>query len=260
MTINFHLEPASRELFHAHGLHSFEVLMHGALGDMVSCASDRRKLYRLSLVDRDGQRQCFYLKRMTGEPAIWLLKSLLAGRRPYCGPIRELQLLTALRSAGFAVMRPVAWGEARRNGLPQGGFLVVAEVQGADVAGLSATLPSPERRGLLRGVGQLIGRLHAAGFFQPVRLKDLIREEPSQQLVMIDRETSKPWPVRFSRQRALTALARTARRTLRDGHRFGPAGVRDFLEGYGEGVASRWTVARAELRHLVFTRFRKELD
>jgi len=215
MPDTFHIHPAFEPLFKAKGLSSFDALMHGAVGEMVSCPRDRRKLYRFSLNGQEEVTGRFYLKRMSGEPLLWLLKALFLGHRPHCGPIRELHMLSGLDRAGFAVMQPVAWGETRRWGLPTGGFLVVSEVQGRDVADLCVTLSYTEKLELLHGVGRLVGGLHAAGFFQPVRLKDLIREEPGNRLVMIDRETSKPWPARFSTQRAVAALARTARRTVR---------------------------------------------
>lgn len=258
MPEHFHIEAPYVPLFREHGLVSFAVLMNGSVGEMVSCLHDRRKLYRLTLPSADGQTR-FYLKRMRDEPAVWLLRSLLYGRRPHSGPLREMQMLTALREAGFTVMKPVAWGEERRWGVPIAGFLVVAEVQGAEVAGLFDTYSGAERHALLGQVGGLVGRLHAAGFFHPVRLKDLICEEPLRQLVLIDRETSKPWPARFSRQRAVSSLARAARRTLRDGHRLGPASVRHFLDGYAAEVAGRWRVSTRNLRQMVLDRMRRDL-
>lgn len=258
MSEHFHIEAPYVTLFREHGLVSFAALMNGSVGKMISCPQDRRKLYRLTLPSADGQVR-FYLKRMRDEPAVWLLRSLLYGRRPYSGPLREMQMLTALHEAGFAVMRPVAWGEERRWGVPVAGFLVVAEVQGAEVAGLFDTCSGAQRLALLGKVGGLVGRLHAAGFFHPVRLKDLICEEPLRQLVLIDRETSKPWPARFSRQRAVTSLARAARRTLRDGHRLGPASARHFLDGYAAAVADRWAISVRNLRQMVMDRMRRDL-
>lgn len=257
MAEHFHIEAPYVPLLGEHGLDSFEALMNGSVGEIVSSPQDRRKLYRLTLPSADGQVR-FYLKRMRDEPPVWLLRSLLYGRRPHSGPLREMQMLTALREAGFAVMRPVAWGEERRWGLPLAGFLVVAEVRGAEVAGLFDGYSGAQRLALLGKVGGLVGRLHAAGFFHPVRLKDLICEEPLR-LVLIDRETSKPWPARFSRQRAVTSLARAARRTLRDGHRLGPASVRYFLDGYAAEVADRWPVSVRNLRQMVLDRMRRDL-
>ena len=259
MPDTFRIDPAFESLFNAHGLASFDALMRGAAGEMVSAPLDRRKLYRLVLAAAEGRQECFYLKRMTGEPIWWLLKAAFYGYRPHCGPLREWQMLTALTRAGFPVMQPVAWGETRRFGLPTGGFLVVAEVKGRDVATLATELPSAERLDLLRKVGFLVGRLHAKGFFQPVRLKDLIRDESQGRLVMIDRETSKPWPTRFAQKRAVEALARTARRTLRDGHRFGPASFKSILSGYVQGVSEKWPVSVVDLRRALLARLRRDL-
>lgn len=260
MPDSFHINPEFEPLFQANGLASFDALMHGAVGEMVSCPHDRRKLYRFTLADGEGPPRRFYLKRMSGEPFIWLLKALFLGHRPHCGPLRELHMLTALDRAGFAVMQPVAWGESRRTGMPTGGFLVVSEVRGRDVADLAATLPPREKLALFREVGNLIGRLHASGFFQPVRLKDLIFEEPPGRLVMIDRETSKPWPTRFARKRAVEGLARTARRTLRDGHRFGPASLKSILSGYAQGVSGTWQIREDDLRRVLLSRLRRDLS
>lgn len=259
MSNSFQINPDFEPLFKANGLTSFDALMHGAVGEMVSCPRDRRKLYRFTIADGEGPPRCFYLKRMSGEPFIWLLKALFLAHRPHCGPIRELHMLSALDRAGFAVMQPVAWGESRRTGMPICGFLVVSEVRGRDVADLAVTLPVREQLALLREVGNLVGRLHARGFFQPVRLKDLIREESQGRLVMIDRETSKPWTTRFTKKRAIEALTRTARRTLRDGHRFGPASLRSILSGYAQGVSERWPVSVIDLRRPLLARLRKDL-
>lgn len=259
MSSTFHIEPSFRPLFIASGLDSYDALMNAPVGTLVSAPQDRRRLYRLELVDLHGKCRRFYLKRMSGEPVLPMLKSLVSGRLPHCGPVRELQLLQALDRNGFAVMEPVAWGEGHRCGLPVGGFLVVAEVCGRDVATLAVTLPEQDRLALFRNVGELVGRLHVTGFLHPVRFKDLILEEETQRLVLIDRETGKPWPQRFSASRAIEALARTARRTLRDGHRFGPAAMRHFFDGYTAGVSNRWAVDAGELRRAVLTRLRRDL-
>jgi hypothetical protein len=258
MAATFHMEASCRPLFADHGLLSFHSLMHQAPGTSVGSAHDRLALQRLSLSGADGPK-VFYLKRACREPILPLLKSLFFGRLPHSGPVREKNLLLALRQAGFATMTPVAWGEERRWGLPTSGFLLVREVRGPDGATLFSNSTAPERHALLERIGGLVGRLHGRGFFHPVRLKDLIQETSTRQLVLIDRETSKPWATRFSQSRALTALARAARRTLRDGHRFSPADIRTFLRGYAGGVAETWKVQSRELRRLLFSRIRRDL-
>lgn len=259
MSVEFSIHESVRRLFHAHGLDDFARLLAGDIGELMRRERGGRELRRLSLPDTSDTQQ-FYLKRLGREPAPRLLKAVLSGHRPLSGPIRELTALRQLRKAGFAVMEPVAWGEQRQFGLPVAGFLAVRGVAGADAAQLFETLRGAERLALLAEVGGLVGRLHAAGFFQVVRLKDLIRDRHSGEFVLIDRETGKPWPTRFSRHRAIASLARAGRRTLRDGHRFGPASLRGFLTGYAQGVTGSWMVSPGELRKLVASRLRQELD
>jgi hypothetical protein len=254
----FSMAAAVGPLLRAHRLDDFETLLAADLGELLRCEKGGRELRRLVLDDA-GETATFYLKRLGREPASRLLRVLLGGHRPWSGPLRELAALDALRQAGFATMEPVAWGERRSLGLPVAGFLLVRAVPGADGAQLFETLQGKARSILLEEVGELVGRLHAAGFFHVVRLKDLIRHRDTGVLVLIDRETGKPWAGRFSRQRAVASLARAGRRTLRDGHRFGPTAVRHFLAGYARGVVSLWPVSTGELRKQVFAALRAEL-
>lgn len=183
----------------------------------------------------------FYLKQTGREPFMYYLRMLLCGHIPCSGALRELKMLQTLRRAGFMTMEPVAWGERRRFGFPVSGALVVREVRGREAADLFEHADGPDRRILMDAAGRLVGQLHAAGFFQPVRLKDLIRTEEG--LVLIDRETSKPWKSFFLRKKCINSLQRSARRTLRDGHEIGAGSIVAFLKGYRQGVSSRWTVS-----------------
>jgi len=234
----------------AAGLVDFESVMTASVGELMSREKGGRELRRLTLAGPVGPER-YYLKRLGRESALLALRMVLFGRRPRSGPLRELELLKRLRSAGFAAMEAVAWGEQSRCGLPLGGFLVVREVPGDDVARLFRQATGGERRRLMFSVGNLIGRLHAAGFYHPVRFKDLIQRAACDgrdgELVLIDRETSKPWPSIFSQRSCLRSLARTARRTLRDGHRPGAGSVSAFLHGYARGVADRWPVTAQQL-------------
>jgi len=145
-------------------------------------------------------------------------------------------MIDALTSAGLPVMRALAWGEERRCGLPVRGFLLVKGVRGTDLADLFAAGSIAERRSLMYALGKFVGRLHGAGFYQPVRLKDVFCEKPpggnmaGHSFMLIDRESSKPWPSSFSLRRCINSLARAYRRTIRDGYRFGRAEVRTFTE------------------------------
>jgi len=233
--------------------------MAGDVGTLLWQKKEGRELRLLTLTDGNSH-ELFYLKRQKREPVSRLIGVCLSGHRPHSGPLRELAALNHLRQAGFAVMEPVAWGEQRWCGLPVAGFLVVKSVTGGDVAQLFTSLRGQERFALVKQVGLLIGRLHAAGFYQNVRLKDLILDQNSGDLVLIDRETSRPWPKKFSAQRAIASLARSGRRTLRDGQRPGPSSLRHFFSGYGEGVAASWQISARELRKLAMKRLREELN
>jgi tRNA A-37 threonylcarbamoyl transferase component Bud32 len=237
------IQPSVRSLFEAQGLCSFADFM----------SSGDQKVQQLTRVSGG----VFYLKRVGPESLKIHLRTLLCGRRSHSGALRELTLLQSLRHAGFQTMEPVAWGERRRFGFPLDGFLVVRKVQGDEVANLFDGMDGSRRRRLMEETGRLIGRLHAKGFFQPVRLKDLILAESG--LVLIDRETSKPWPVRFSRRRAAESLARAVRRTLRDGHAVGAGSAAAFLRGYHSGLAVCPNESWTSMRRDIFRAVRREM-
>lgn len=218
-------------LFENHGIVDFIDLMSANVGTLLSSEKGGRQVRRLEL---DGQT--FYLKRLGHESP--MISMLLFGCWPRSGPIRELMLLRRLSSAGFPSMVPVAWGERKVLGLPMGGFIVVRGIEGEDVAELFDRSSGRDRRAMMQEVGLLVGRLHAAGFFHPVRLKDLIRS--AEGMMLIDRETSKPWPkVWFTWTSCVRSLSRAVRRTVRDGHKIGPGSAGAFLRGYHEGLGEK---------------------
>ena len=179
------------------------------------------------------------------------------GHCPRCGALREVCMIQRLKSAGFAVMEPVAWGQEWVNGFRFRGFLLVREVCGKEVSDLLENACGRERNQLMEEVGELIGKLHVKGFFQPVRLKDLICAEEG--LVLIDRETSKPWRSFFWKRQCMVSLARAVRRTVRDGYLIGVGSARSFLLGYQRSVAARWVVSMPELRKSLFSAIRREM-
>jgi hypothetical protein len=160
----------------------------------------------------------------------------------------------------------VAFGEKRFFGWPMGGFLLVEEVRGMEVADFHKFCSPPDRKKLFRSLGEYLGRLHSAGFFQPVRLKDLFlnhdphRTGKQSSFVLIDRETSKPWPAKFSRHRALQALARATRRTLRDGHTIGHGEARAFCRGYHRALGSLLDLSSKTLLKELFLTLRREFE
>lgn len=231
MSKTFFIDPRVKTLFANHGLDSFDALMR--YGD--------EKIRRF--VAQSGE--AFYVKRTGKEPLQVSMRVLLRGLRPRSAALRELLLLQKLRAAGFLAMDPVAWGERRVLGWPVVGFLVVREAAGREVAALFNNSDGWEKRKLMKSVGRLIGRLHSNGFFQPVRLKDLILTDEG--LVLIDRETSKPWSSPFFQQQCRDSLIRALRRMTRDGHTIGAGSSCAFLQGYRRGIAERWKIWPREL-------------
>lgn len=258
MSVKLTVCDSVQSLFLANGLDNFEIFQTGDLGKVLSWKKSGWEVRRIVL-HGEGGPEGFYLKRTGNGFDLRPFSAIFSGCRLHCAPLRELAAIRLLQQKGFAVMDPVAWGERRRYGLPACGFLVVREVCGDNVAQLYASSRGPARLALLEEVGQLTGRLHAAGFYQVVRMKDLIREGKSRQLVLIDRETTKPWLSRFSKKQAVATLARACRRTFRDGHRFGPATLRHFLAGYSEGVKGVWNVSAVEMQRLLLGELRREL-
>jgi hypothetical protein len=252
MAQQFHIESRCAALFRQQGLHDFSSWMSGEIGEAVS----KSQTCEVRRVIVGGEE--FFLKRRSGEAALRLLGLLMLGRRPMSGPIRELQLVNALTRAGFPVMEPVAWGESRVVGIPQQGFLVVRSIPGRSFAAVYDEGSGAEQLAMMRRLGELHGKLHARGFFHHLRLKDLI-ETPEGRLVIIDRESGRPWARRFSVRSAMASLARTTRRTLRDGHCIGPGAAGAFLRGCRSGVGERWQVSQRELGRLAVRRFRREI-
>jgi tRNA A-37 threonylcarbamoyl transferase component Bud32 len=230
-TQSFHAEPAVCALFEPGGV----------LADGQVWQSEATKVVRLPVTADQG---C-YLKRCGRESLKHLLRPLLFFRRPCSMAMRELLMLQALRQAGFPAMEPLAWGERRVLGIPVSGFLVVNEVRGELADRLLSTLAGDQRESLLKEVGTLLGRLHAAGFYQPVRLKDLIRAE--QGLVLIDRETSKPWRGVFARRWCLESLRRSIRKSISDGSALTHPDLEALASGYSSAIADRWRVRPDEL-------------
>jgi hypothetical protein len=250
MKTMFHIDPAWRDLLAAHQLDDFLPWMSAETGVVVS-RSASSEVRRVTL---DGEE--FYLKRRSEESPLRLLALVCFGRRPMSAPIRELTLVQALAAAGFPVMRPVAWGEARVCGLPRQGFLVVHGLRGRSLADVYEDALSDERCGIMARMGELTGRLHGGGFFQPLRLKDLIQAEDGT-WTLIDRECGRPWRKRFSNRYAVASLAHSARRTLRDGHRIGPSAVKAFLDGYLSKSVGRWRGGRLGLMRLIHAKMKR---
>lgn len=248
----------------AMGLRTFAEFMSEPVGELLDSGRNGRELRRVRAV-LQGQSRNFYLKRIGREPFLKLMQMLLFGHRPHSGPLRERQMLVRLQEAGFATMRPVAFGERRFLGWPMGAFLLVEEVAGTEVADFYQACSCKIRKRLVEAVGVYLGELHSAGFFQPVRLKDLFfyhetdTADDNFAFVLIDRETSKPWPTRFRRAHSLQTLVRATRRTLRDGYRIGRSEIRSFCNGFHHATGKKLGLSVTALRKELFVAYRREV-
>lgn len=249
----------------AAGLDTFSQFMTKSVGELLDSGRNGRELRRLKIGIKD-QTRTFYLKRLAREPFGKLIQMVLFGYLPRSGPLREQLLLKRLNNAGFATMRTVAYGEKRRFGWPVSGFLLVEEVEGAEVAEVYQGCSTVTRHQLMDALGEYLGRLHKAGFFQAVRLKDLFLQESLNNIdgvfdfVLIDRETSKPGPSRFTKKRSLETLARATRRTLRDGYLIGRGEIRSFCHGYHRAVGQSLGLSCTTLRRELFSAYRQEMQ
>lgn len=242
------------------GLDSFQALMAAPVGELLDHDKGGRELRRITLPVNGGSQPLF-LKRIGHEPLRVVLRMLLFGRKPRCGPLREKLMIDALTAAGLPVMRALAWGEERRFGLPVRGFLLVEGVEGTDVGHLFTDLSPTDRRMLAESFGAFVARLHHAGFFQPVRLKDVfcvVRPE-GYAFTLIDRETSKPWPTAFTRRRSVNALARAYRRTIRDGYPLTRRDVQGFIRGFLNGLPPASFSSPKSLRRRISRAVQREI-
>jgi len=246
---NFHIRPELQPLFPL-GRQMDHWLNSDSAGILLARGPAGRELRII-----EAGEQVFFLKR-TGRETLWRhLVMLFRGHRPKSGALREVQMLHLLKSSGFETMEPVAWGEQRLGLLTVRGFVLVRKVPGKELAGLFDESEGHMQFRLVREMGHLVGRLHARGFFHPVRLKDLIATNDG--LVLIDRETSKPWKSRFFEWRCRSSLIRALRRMLRDGHPIGPGSVCAFLLGYRDGMSEHHKIQMRKFTAQIFADFRK---
>jgi hypothetical protein len=246
------VDPSLLEPMRLLGFDGFNAWMHSKAGEVVSrCGTG--EVLRINIGG-----EIFFLKRRHSESRLAMMGLLLHISRPMGGAIREARMLDQLASCGFPVMRAAAFGEKCEWGLPVESFLLTRAVAGESGRTFFQNSGQAARCDFMRQIGLLTGKLHSAGFFDPVRPKDLIVGADGQ-MTLIDRESRHPWPKRFSRHRAVCAIARTAERTLRKGVRFGPATVRCYLAGYRKGVGSKWETSLDRLVKTVFRQIRREL-
>lgn len=220
--IEIQIAPEIQAELESLGLNHFDAFMKFCDGEILERTVRYKKteVWRFKL-----PRQTVYLKRTLQEPFNRILRTLVSGVKPHVACVREKQLVQLLIEQGFEVMPVLAWGEKRIFGIPTQGFLLVGEVAGQALKDQFEKADQEERLQLLRKMGQLLGRLHANGFFHKLRFQDVIVSK--EQLVMIDRGTFKPWSSRFSIQKSRKALMSAYDHFKRSGCDF--TGKKEFL-------------------------------
>ncbi len=159
-------------------------------------------------------------------------------------------------NAGVAGLITVASGDRRRLATAAEALLLVEAVPGESIDRLLPTLDTIDRQRLLGAIGQLAGRLHAAGFFGPLRARDMIcatmdGPDDTARVVLIDREARDPRPQSFTTQRAARALARTCLKFGRLGVELTADEHDAAIGGYLRGVADAWETTTEQLIEIV---------
>lgn len=225
------VEGSVKPLLATHGLQSFEDFMWGEFGRVVTSSHNMQV----------RQMGSFYLKRTLREPFSKILLLLLRGIWPHVTSVREKQLVELLRVRGFSVMPVIAWGEKRIFGIPREGFVLVEEAPGLSLEAVFCKAECAHRLKIFKALGTLLGRLHSYGFFQVVRLKDLIVKDENFNLTLIDREATSPWPKSFSLNKCASALARCYCKFKRSGFSLNHAKEwLAFLRAYRAELAHAW--------------------
>jgi len=213
---------------------SFDQFMFSEQGDFVE-KTKKREILRI-----EGHGRAAYLKRRLICPLGTSLEMYLQGQQPRSAPFTEYLHICALEQHQLPVMKAMAVGEQRRFGFPRCGFILVEEVRGVSLDSLLCQAQQADQRDeLLQAYGRLMGRLHQAGFYCPLRLKDIIVTESESELVMIDREARYPYARRRSRLRARRSLDMAFRRTIRAYPSFDEAQMNRVRDAYHRCLGRR---------------------
>jgi len=153
-------------LLRANGLDAFENVM-GRTGGRVVRDFPGRRTVRLELKSPGGGTQAIYLKRYESTYLTrgrWLRRrfGVDSGEDEAMG---EWTNIHEVRLIGINTAASIAVGQERSGGMVTRSFLMTAEITGA-IEGHTfvETLAQEPRRKLMRRVGELARRFHAAGF------------------------------------------------------------------------------------------------
>ena len=239
-----YINPDYASLLNGAGLDNYEELYASDLAGEIVSSCTNRTTRRVEIAGRG-----FYLKRVYKPRPRKALEALLKFNPPHHYCWREMQQVQALGNAGFAVMDVAAAGETTQLGVPVHSFILAPEVSGEPLDKAFSRSDRERRCALVSQLGAYTARLHDAGFFTPVRLKDVICSD-SGAMVLIDRETRHPGRHRFTTQRASDALFRTFHRERRDGTRWSADEQSAYCEAYRDTIRGKWQADAEELRRI----------
>jgi len=167
------INDAFRPALEAAGLVTFDAVMALAGGTVYRLAPGRSTV-RVELTDPAGGTRTIYVKRHDRAPWLAALRRTLSLKEPVSAARREVKSISRLTDAGIPTMRLAAFGEAlARGGRGERSCLLTEELAGAVQAdaycerqfgGAAAPPKTAAKRQLVRAIGRLARRFHAAGF------------------------------------------------------------------------------------------------
>ena len=162
-------------------------------------------------------------------------------------------MIRQLERFDLPVMRPIAWGERCVRGLPRESALLVEAVPGRSASELMADGGRSVAGRLLLAAATLAGMLNRAGFFQPLRLRDVVcKTDPAEndgplELVLIDRETTLARRRRPSPGKCADFLARSYCKLLQAGFDPDPRQILRCLVAYRAALGDASTRSLRQL-------------
>jgi len=179
-------------LLRTNGLDTFDRIMTAAGGRMMRSVPGRSTV-RIELESPGGGKAVAFLKRYTPQylstRGRWLRRIHWPGARDEA--LHEWRAMEQLRAHGFHTAAPIAFGQARSNGIVTRSFLLTAEIVGGVAAHHQLpTLEAKARRELLLAIAALTRRFHGAGFAHKDYYLSHIFVVPLEPLTTIHREPS----------------------------------------------------------------------
>lgn len=240
-----YVNPDFRDRLAEHDLVSFEHLAALKQNGELVAEDIGRTTHRIAL-----NGETYYFKSVDKPTPASALEALITLRLPHHYCWREMQQVESLQRHNIAVMDVAAAGESISWGVPHFSFILVREIEGDSLADVFDAASGSEQLVLLEKLGSLVGRLHRAGFFAPVRMKDVIVDERGD-FILIDRETRKPGARKFTRQKALRGLQRTMWRQQRDGIEWTTSELHAHLRAYLDETSQWLDLDEAQLEEMI---------